>query len=103
MLEGADADLVVWDPQATRTIRADAQVSAIDYNVFEGIEVKGLPRVVHEPGPGRGARGQVVDAEPGRGQFVEREANAPVNQALSSWKALTAPRAVERAGIPAGV
>ena len=44
ILVGADADIVVWDPEKTKTITAAAQQSAIDYNVFEGCEVKGLPR-----------------------------------------------------------
>ncbi|MEO0912193.1 MAG: dihydropyrimidinase, partial [Pseudomonadota bacterium] len=35
VLVGADADLVVWDPGAEKTISASAQQSAIDYNVFE--------------------------------------------------------------------
>ncbi len=102
VIAGADADLVVWDPAATKTISADTQVSAIDYNVFEGVEVKGLPRVVTSRGQVVAREGK-VDAEPGRGQFVEREANAPVNTAFSSWKALTAPKPVARGQIPAGV
>ena len=46
-----------------------------------------------------------VTAEDGRGKFIERPANAPVNQALSSWKALTTPQPVERsaANMPIGV
>jgi dihydropyrimidinase len=35
---------VVWDPAKEKTITAASQQSAIDYNVFEGKEVKGLPR-----------------------------------------------------------
>ena len=44
ILPGADADIVVWDPKASKTISADKQVSVIDYNVFEGVKVQGLPR-----------------------------------------------------------
>ena len=99
IMPGADADLVIFDPKATKTISAKTQVSAIDYNVFEGIEVTGLPvmtfsrgRLVYKEGD--------VRAEKGDGRFVERPANAPVSKALSTWKELTAPRRVERTGIP---
>jgi dihydropyrimidinase len=99
VLVGADADLVVWDPKRKKTISAKSQQSIIDYNVFEGFEVEGLPRFVL-------TRGEVavteakVDAHPGHGQFVAREAKNPVNRALSQWKEITAPRKIERAGIP---
>ncbi|KHJ55858.1 dihydropyrimidinase [Aureimonas altamirensis] len=102
ILPGADADLIVWDPEATKVISADTQKSAIDYNVFEGIAVKGLPAVVFSRGKVAYRQGEVL-ADTGDGQFVKRPANAPVNRALSAWKELVAPRKVERAGIPAGV
>ncbi len=99
VLVGADADLVVWDPKRRKTISAVKQQSAIDYNVFEGFEVTGLPRFVM-------TRGRVsvtedkVDPQQGHGQFVGREPNNAVNRALSTWKEITAPRKVERTGIP---
>jgi dihydropyrimidinase len=100
VLVGADADLVVWDPKASKTISAATQQSAIDYNVFEGHEVTGLPRFTL-------TRGRVavteatVHGKEGHGQFVAREPRPAVNRALSTWKELTAPRPVVRAGIPA--
>ena len=39
---GADADLVVWDPQGTRTLSAATQFSKSGFNIFEGRTVKGI-------------------------------------------------------------
>ena len=100
ILVGADADILVLDPEKEKVITASAQQSAIDYNVFEGHKVKGLPRFVL-------TRGQVavddgtVQTQEGHGQFVAREARPAVNRALSQWKEITAPRPVQRSGIPA--
>lgn len=100
ILVGADADIVVWDPEKEKTITAKNQQSSIDYNVFEGKEVKGLPRFVLTRGHLSINDGNVQTQE-GQGKFVGRDANAPVNAALSQWKALTAPTPVKRTGIPA--
>ena len=100
VLVGADADLVVWDPKRKKTITADKQQSAIDYNVFEGIEVEGLPRFVMTRGKVSVTESEMTE-EQGHGQFVGREPKNPVNRALSTWKEITAPRAVPRSGIPA--
>ncbi|MEO9338164.1 dihydropyrimidinase [Mesorhizobium sp. SB112] len=99
IIEGADADIVVWDPKRSKTITSKKQQSVIDYNVFEGFEVTGLPRFVFTRGE-LAIEEDKVDVKPGHGQFVAREANAPVNRALSKWKEITAPRKVERSGIP---
>ena len=100
ILVGADADIVVWDPKRTKTIAAARQQSVIDYNVFEGFELTGLPRYVLSRGKVSIVENE-IKTEPGHGQFVAREAKNPVNRALSQWKDIVAPRKVERAGIPA--
>jgi dihydropyrimidinase len=97
---GSDADLVVWDPKASKTITSDAQQSAIDYNVFEGQKVTGLPRFTLTRGRVAVTEGKVAGHE-GWGQFVPREARPAVNRALTQWKDLTAPRPVVRQGVPA--
>jgi dihydropyrimidinase len=42
-----------------------------------------------------------IRTQEGHGEFVKRGPNTAVNKALSTWKELTAPRPVERSGIPA--
>jgi dihydropyrimidinase len=100
VLVGSDADLVVWDPNKEKTIEAGSQQSAIDYNVFEGKHVKGLPRYTLSRGHVSVMDGEVQTQE-GHGKFVKREANGTVNKALSTWKELTNPTPVKRTGIPA--
>ncbi len=100
ILVGADADLVVWDPEKEKTIGAGTQQSSIDYNVFEGKHVKGMPRYTLTRGQVAVMDGE-INTQEGHGKFVAREPNATVNRALSKWKDLTAPRPIERSGIPA--
>jgi dihydropyrimidinase len=100
IVEGADADIVVWDPKKKKKISAKGQQSVIDYNVFEGVEVTGVPRFVFTRGELAINDGK-VEAKPGHGEFVAREPYQAVNRALSTWKEITAPRKVERTGIPA--
>lgn len=97
---GSDADIVVWDPEKEKTITAASQVSSIDYNVFEGKEVKGLPRFTLTRGHVAVHDGELRSRE-GHGEFVKRTPGTPTNKALSKWKELTAPRPVKRTGIPA--
>lgn len=95
---GSDADIVVWDPEATKTISARRQISRIDYNVFEGFECHGLPRVTL-------ARGKVawidgdLRAETGSGEYVPRAPFPAVHVANSTWRELNAPRPVARADV----
>ena len=96
VLVGADADLVVWDPKASKTITAKAQKSAIDYNVFEGFAVSALPRYTLSRGDVVWQAGADSQPQPGRGQKINRAAFPPVSRALSTWKELVAPRPVAR-------
>ena len=97
---GSDADIVVLDPKREKVIAAATQQSAIDYNVFEGRRVTGLPRFTLTRGQVAVVEGEVRTQE-GHGQFVAREPGGAVNRALSAWKDLTAPRPVQRGAIPA--
>jgi dihydropyrimidinase len=92
---GADADLVVWDPEATKTLSAKTQLSKGDFNVFEGRKVRGLPshtvcagRVVYAKGD--------IRAEKGAGRYMKRPAGGPSFDALRKVAALKTPTAVKR-------
>ncbi|MEA3534018.1 dihydropyrimidinase [Rhizobium sp. CC-YZS058] len=100
ILVGADADLVVWDPNRSKTIAAATQQSAIDYNVFEGKVVTGLPRFTLTRGV-VAIEEDTVKTREGHGAFVKRPPVTPVAKALSTWKEISAPRKVTRSGIPA--
>ncbi|MCP8940591.1 dihydropyrimidinase [Alsobacter sp. SYSU M60028] len=92
---GAEADIVVWDPKASKTISAATQQSAIDYNVFEGMTVKGLARYTLSRGEVVWQDGRIT-AQRGRGRFVPRVPFSAESQALRTWKALTADKPVAR-------
>jgi len=100
VLVGADADIVVWDPKRSKTISAATQQSAIDYNVFEGKQVTGLPRFTLTGGV-VAIEESTIKTREGQGKFISREPFAAVSKALSTWKEITAPRKVQRTGIPA--
>ena len=68
---GSDADLVVFDPDAPRTISAAELHSACDYDPYEGWEVTGWPEAVISRGELVFADGAVMGS-PGRGQLVRR-------------------------------
>ena len=43
---GADADLVIWDPEATGEISVKSHHHKVDRNIFEGFATKGAPSTV---------------------------------------------------------
>jgi dihydropyrimidinase len=74
---GADADILVWDPEKAHTISASTHHMKVDYNLYEGLQVKGVPVKVYQRG------NLLVDGDKwhgtnGGGQYVPREPYAPV-------------------------
>lgn len=70
---GADADLVVWDPETQGVISAKTHQSAADYNVYEGFKTRGKARMTFVRGRRVWNDGQ-LEASPGHGKFVRRGA-----------------------------
>jgi dihydropyrimidinase len=70
---GADADLVVWDPQGTKTLSAKTQHSKGDFNIFEGRTVRGIPSHTVSNGNLVFVKGD-LRAEKGAGKYIKRPA-----------------------------
>jgi dihydropyrimidinase len=73
LLPGSDADLVIFDPELTRTINAGMLKSNADYSVFDGWEVTGWPVTTIRRGEVIFRDDEIV-AQPGSGQLVQRNA-----------------------------
>jgi len=71
---GADADLVVFDPNYRGKISAKAQYTNVDYNAFEGWKIEGRPSVVTVRGEVAARDGKFV-GKIGRGKFLQRKPN----------------------------
>jgi dihydropyrimidinase len=75
---GSDADIVVWDPEGSRTISAKTQFAKGGFNVFEGRTVKGIPSTTVAAGKVVFHRGDLRAVE-GAGRHIDRPAFAPVS------------------------
>ena len=73
---GADADVVVWDPQRRQSLAAAALHMAVDHSPYEDRTVTGWPAVVLSRGEVVARDGRFV-GEPARGRFVERTPATP--------------------------
>jgi dihydropyrimidinase len=74
---GSDADIVVFDPNESQVISAKTHHMRVDYSMFEGIQITGVPRTVLTRGK------TVIDSgkftgRPGAGQFLRRQTYSSV-------------------------
>jgi len=69
---GADADLVVYDPEYRGTISAETQHMAVDYSAYEGWPIEGRPTTVTVRGKVQARDGKFVGGL-GRGRFLARK------------------------------
>ncbi|MGB5335088.1 MAG: dihydropyrimidinase [Woeseiaceae bacterium] len=92
---GADADIVVWDPAASKTISAKTHHQKIDYNIFEGMTVTGCASHTLSQGRVVFADGE-LNVERGAGRYVDRPPFAPYYDALKVQAEKAEPVAVRR-------
>jgi dihydropyrimidinase len=92
---GADADLVVWDPQGSKILSAQTQHSKGDFNVFEGRTVRGIPSHTVSQGVLVYVQGD-LRAERGKGRYLKRAAFGSNFAAAKQRSAALAPTAVLR-------
>jgi len=92
---GRDADLAIFDTQATHTIAVKTHHQNIDFNIFEGMELTGINvatvsqgKVVYKDGD--------VRTESGVGRYVDRPCFAPYYAAVEKRSSATAPTSVDR-------
>lgn len=92
---GADADIVVWDPERIKTISAKTHKQNIDFNIFEGMEVKGCPSHTISAGKIVYANGE-LNVERGAGRYIERPPYAPMYDAVQKRAQSNNPKPVNR-------
>jgi dihydropyrimidinase len=92
---GADADVVVWDPEKTRTISAKTHHQNIDFNIYEGMTVTGNAAVTLSRGRVLWEKDQ-LSTEKGTGKHVDRPCFAPYWAAQTKRNELVQPTKVVR-------
>ena len=74
---GSDADLVIFDPKRKHIISAKTHHMRVDYSMFEGIQVTGMPDVVLSRGRVI-VEGEKFMGRAGQGEFLRRATYAQV-------------------------
>jgi dihydropyrimidinase len=92
---GADADLVVWDPKASKTISAKTHHQKVDFNIFEGMTVTGLATTTISRGKVVYEKGE-LKVEKGAGRYIDRPCFPAVFDAVKRRNDIRQPRAVPR-------
>jgi dihydropyrimidinase len=92
---GSDADIVIWDPEMERTISKDTHHQNIDFNIFEGMTVKGANTTTISQGNIVYKDGELRTVK-GAGHYINRPTYAPYYSAFEKVRKLNEPKAVDR-------
>jgi dihydropyrimidinase len=77
LMPGADADLVIWDPEKEVEYGVAVAQHRTDYNLYEGMQLKGFPETVFLRGTAIVDKGQ-WHGKKGMGTFVKRSPGGAV-------------------------
>jgi len=69
---GSDADIVVFDADEEQVISVKTHHMRVDYSIFEGIRIKGVPKTVLSRGRPIIENGKFV-GRAGSGEFIRRQ------------------------------
>ena len=92
---GADADIVVWDPEASKTISTKTDHQNVDFNIFEGMTVTGCASHTISQGNVVYAAGD-LRVERGAGRYVNRPTFPTYYDAIKRQAELSTPTPVDR-------
>ncbi len=92
---GADADIVVWDPEGTKTISAKTHHQNIDFNIFEGMTVTGIPSYTISQGNLVYSNGE-LNVQRGAGRYINRPPFASYYDSVQKRCERRAPTSVKR-------
>src|SRR6478736_3599320 len=76
LVPGADADIVVWDPDRTIDVTQANRHGNVDYTPYEGMTLTGAPAAVYLRGTEAYRDGEIL-SQPGSGQFLQRAFRQP--------------------------
>ena len=93
--EGSDADIVVWDPQASRTVSAQTHHQNIDYNIFEGMEFTGVAKTTISNGKVVWNDGELPSVR-GAGRYIPRPCHSVNHEAVAQARKVNTPTPVKR-------
>jgi dihydropyrimidinase len=94
---GSDADIVVWDPAGKKTISAKTHFQNVDYNIFEGMQVTGIPSHTISQGKLVYQHGKLM-VQRGAGRYIKRPPFAPYFDAIKKMRERTPPYSIDREG-----
>lgn len=92
---GADADIVIWDPEQTRVISKKASHQNVDFNIYEGMEVTGGAATTLSRGNVVWASGELRTVK-GAGKYIDRPCFPDYWAGQSKRNTLAEPTPVDR-------